>query len=207
MWDAQEVGRASPAAQARRRRRRVENRLPFDLIFHAETLAFDDHGLGVMQQAIQDGGREGTIIIKDLGPFLEGAVRGDHDRALLIAQRDDLEEQISARLVNGQVAELVEDEQRRLGVFLEFHFETPRILGRCQRVDDINGTGKEHRVALEAGRIAQRDGQMRFAVLMIMPSWGRDCADDARSTGLRAMTSWPLEEYHKGMDCGKPWMT
>src|SRR5262249_52679031 len=42
---------------------------------------------------------------------------------------------------------------------------------------------------------------------MIMPSWGRDCADDARSTGLCAMTSWPLEEYHKGMDRGKPWMT
>src|SRR2546425_8563473 len=28
-----------------------------------------------------------------------------------------------------------------------------------------------------------------------------------RSTGLRAMTLWPLEEYHKVMDRGKPWMT
>jgi hypothetical protein len=57
------------------------------LILHAETLAFDDHGLGVMQQPVQDGGREGAVIIKDLGPFLEGAVRGDNDRPLLIAQR------------------------------------------------------------------------------------------------------------------------
>jgi hypothetical protein len=26
-------------------------------------------------------------------------------------------------------------------------------------------------------------------------------------TGLRAMTSWPLEEYHKAMDRGKPRVT
>jgi hypothetical protein len=113
----------------------VERGLPFDLIFHAETLAFDDHGLGVMQQAIQDGCREGAVIIKNLGPFLKGAVRGHHDRALLIAQRDNLEEQIGARLVNRQVAEFVEDEQRGFGVFLQFRFETPRILCRCQRVN------------------------------------------------------------------------
>ena len=55
-----------------------------------------------------------------------------------------MEEQISARLVNRQVAEFVEDEQGGFGVFLEFRFEPPRILGRGQGVDDINGTGKEH---------------------------------------------------------------
>ena len=32
----------------------------------------------------------------------------NHDRALLIAQRDDLEEQIRARLVNRQVPQLIE---------------------------------------------------------------------------------------------------
>jgi hypothetical protein len=52
----------------------VERRLPFDLIFHAETLAFDDHGFGVMEQAIQDSGREGAVIVKNLGLFLEGTV-------------------------------------------------------------------------------------------------------------------------------------
>jgi hypothetical protein len=47
----------------------VERRLPFDFILHAETLAFDDHGLGVMEPAIQDSGRERAVIIKNLGPF------------------------------------------------------------------------------------------------------------------------------------------
>ena len=40
-----------------------------------------------------------------------------------------------------------------------------------------------------------------------MPSWGWDCTDDARSTGLRAMTSGPIEAYHKAMDRGKPRVT
>jgi hypothetical protein len=62
-------------------------------------------------------------------------------------------------------------------------------------------------VALEARGIAKSGGQVGLAVLMLMPSWGGDCADDTRSIGLRAMTSWPLEKYHKGMDRGKPWMT
>ena len=46
------------------RRRFMEIRLPVDLIFHAETLAFDDDGLGVMQQPVQDRRRQGTVIVK-----------------------------------------------------------------------------------------------------------------------------------------------
>ena len=42
----------------------MERRLPVDLIFHAETLAFDDDGLGVMQQPVQDRRRQGTVIVK-----------------------------------------------------------------------------------------------------------------------------------------------
>ena len=108
-------------------------------------------------------------MVEDRGPLLEGAVRGNNDRPLFIAQLDDLEEQIGARLVNREIAEFVEDEQRGFGVFFEFRFETPSTLGGGQRVDDINGTGKEHRVALEAGGIAQRRRQVRFTLLMTMP--------------------------------------
>jgi len=74
-----------------------------------------------------------------------------------------LEEQIGACLVNREIAELVKDEQRGFGVFFEFRFETARTLSSGQGVDDINGTGKEHRVALEAGGIAKRGRQVRFA--------------------------------------------
>jgi len=74
-----------------------------------------------------------------------------------------LEEEIGPRLVNGEVAKFVEDEQRWFRVFFEFLFETARILGRGQGVDDLNDTGKEHRIALEARCIAKGSGQMRFS--------------------------------------------
>ena len=83
-----------------------------------------------------------------------------------------MEEQISARLVNREVAEFVEDEQRGFGVFLQFRFEPAGPLSSGQRVDHINSARKEHRVALEAGGIAQRGRQVRLTVLMTMPSWG-----------------------------------
>jgi hypothetical protein len=44
------------------------------------------------------------------------------------------------------------------------------MLGGDQGIDDINGTGKEHRVALEARGIAQCRRQRGFTVLMTMPS-------------------------------------
>ena len=107
-----------------------------------------------MQQPIEDGGGQGAVIVEYLGPILEGSVRGHHDRSLFIAQADDLEEQIGTGLVNGEVAELVQYEQRGFGVLFEFRFETTGTLGGSQGVDDINGAGKEHRVALETRGIA-----------------------------------------------------
>ena len=91
---------------------------------------------------------------------------------MFIAERNDLEKQISAGFVNGQIAEFVQNKQRRFDVFSEFQLEPAGILGRHQRVDDIDGAGEEHRVALEAGGIAQRRGEVGFALLMTMPSWG-----------------------------------
>jgi hypothetical protein len=82
-----------------------------------------------------------------------------------------LEEQIGARLVNGEIAQFVQDEQRGVGVWLEFRFETARTFGSRQRVDAINGTGKEHGGALEAGGIAQGRRPMGFTVRMLVPSW------------------------------------
>ncbi len=102
----------------------VKPGLPLDLVLHAKTFSFDDHGLGVMEQPIQDGGGQGAVMVEDRGPILEGAVRGNHDRPLFVPQTDDLEEQIRSSLINGEIASLVKDEQRWLGVFFQFLFET-----------------------------------------------------------------------------------
>ena len=82
-------------------RRRIDPRLRLDFALHAKALPFNDHRFRVMQEPIQDGGRQHAVIVKDLGPLFVGSIRRDHDRPLLIAKRDDLEEQIGSGLVNG----------------------------------------------------------------------------------------------------------
>jgi hypothetical protein len=44
------------------------------LVAHAITAAFDDDGLGVMQQAVEQGRGQGAIVVEDFRPLLEGAV-------------------------------------------------------------------------------------------------------------------------------------
>ncbi len=83
----------------------------FNFTFHTITLALDKDGLGMMEKAIQYGGGECRVIVEDLRPFFKRSIRSNDNRALFIAQADDLEEQIGAMLVNGQETELVETEQ------------------------------------------------------------------------------------------------
>ena len=46
----------------------------FNLPFHPEAFAFDEDGLCMMQEAVEDGGGEGGIIVEDLWPVFEGTV-------------------------------------------------------------------------------------------------------------------------------------
>lgn len=44
-------------------------------------------------------------------PFAEGEVRGDDDGALLVEPADQVEEQLSSGLCEGQIAKFVEDDE------------------------------------------------------------------------------------------------
>src|SRR2546427_4251345 len=77
-------------------------------------------------------GRLPPWFFEDSLPHLLLRNNSNDERPLFIAQGDDLEEQIGARLVNREVAELVEDEQRGFRVFFEFGFETPSTLCASQ---------------------------------------------------------------------------
>ena len=90
------------------------------LILHAVAGAFDDDGFGVVEEAVEDGGGDGAVVVEDGGPVFEGLVGGQDDGAAFVALADDLEEQVGAVLVDGQIAEFVEDEQCRAQVVFEF---------------------------------------------------------------------------------------
>ena len=74
------------------------------LLLSALTLAIaaaaDGQGVGVMSQTVQ-GGTGQQVIVKDLGPFLEGAIAGDDDRGPFVAFADDLVQVLGGLGVSG----------------------------------------------------------------------------------------------------------
>ena len=62
----------------------------------------------MVDDAVEDGGGESGVVGEGCGPFLVGAVGGDDGGAALVAGAEDLEEQLGADAVDGQVAEFVD---------------------------------------------------------------------------------------------------
>jgi hypothetical protein len=135
----------------------------FDRVLHAETFTLDDDGLDMVEDAIEDGRREGTVIVEDLWPVLVRPI-GSEDRWYpLVALADDLEHEVCAKLVDREVPELVDVEDRRIDVAADVTLEPPGGLGGRQRIDDIDRRREQHRVPGETGGAPQGDRQMRLA--------------------------------------------
>lgn len=61
----------------------------------------------MMQEPVEDGGRDGAVMIEDFRPVLEDAVGGEENGAALIAVADDLKQEVGAGFVEGQIPEFV----------------------------------------------------------------------------------------------------
>jgi len=48
-----------------------------DLVLHTEALAFNNDSVGMVQDAVEDGGRQRAVVVEDLYPVLVCTVRGD----------------------------------------------------------------------------------------------------------------------------------
>jgi len=101
----------------------------------------------VVEHAVENGGGDGDIAIEDVCPFLEGLVGNDDGGAALIAVAEDLEEQVGAELVDGQVPEFIDQKDFRACVVLEASLEPIRGLGPRQGVDDVHRRGEPHDLA------------------------------------------------------------
>ena len=85
------------------------------------------------------------------------------DAPCLVAVADDLEEEAAAFLVDGQVAELVDDQEPGLADAGEFPVEPVLLLGAAQ-AHEQSGRGEEpDGYAPGAGEPADRDGEVAFA--------------------------------------------
>ena len=134
-----------------------------EFILQAIAFAVDEDDFAVMHEAVEDGAGDGAVVIEDHGPILEDAVGGKDDGAAFIALADDLKEQIGALFIDREVAQFIEDQESGSLVFFEFEEEAMSALGGSQGIDDFDGGGEAHGMALETGEVPQGDGQMGFA--------------------------------------------
>jgi hypothetical protein len=63
-----------------------------------------------MHEPVDEGGGDHRVA-EDLTPLLEAAVGGDDDRAALIAAGDEREEVVGGLAFEGEVADLVDDQE------------------------------------------------------------------------------------------------
>lgn len=100
----------------------------FLAFFQAVRLTLDIDNGAVMQDTVQDGGGDGDVG-KDLVPLGEGFVGGKDGRRFFIPSGNQLEEQVCALDVHGEVADLVDDEHPVLGENLELVRQTVLKVG------------------------------------------------------------------------------
>jgi hypothetical protein len=117
----------------------------------------------VMKKTVEDGGGNGAVAVKDSRPLLEGFVGGQHDGAALVALTDDLGKEISATLVDGEVADLVKQEERWGEISAQFDFEGAFVLGGRESVDNVDRVGEENGFSAQAGGVAEGGRQVGFS--------------------------------------------
>ena len=94
-----------------------------------------------MGEAIEDSAGK-TLRSEDLGPFVEGQVRGDDDRAALVALRDDLEQEFGPGLGERNEAELVDEEKVLAGEGLLQTLQAA-VIDRLDQLVNQSGGGRE----------------------------------------------------------------
>ena len=95
-----------------------------------------------MQESVQNRRGQSAVIVEDAAPLFEGFVGGQHDGAALVALADDLEEEVGAMLVDGQVTSLAvlgyaggfnHISECGIGVMFDLSFVMPSCLAGIER--------------------------------------------------------------------------
>ena len=81
-----------------------------------------------MGQTVQNGASK-AFRAEDLCPLVEWQVRGDDDRAALVALGDDFEEQLGAGLAERDESQFVDDQQILAGELLQQALQAAFIRG------------------------------------------------------------------------------
>ena len=125
--------------------------LPFGLgtIFEAPAFVSGLDDIAVMRKTVQHGGGH-LGVPKHLGPVGKGQVGGDDDRCVFVELADQMEQQLAARLAEGQIAELVDDNEIMTQEGLDQASTSAGSLFLFELIDEID---EVEEAATRAGRI------------------------------------------------------
>ncbi len=133
-----------------------------EVLLGAAGFALDADEEALVDEAIGDGASS-SLVVEELAPVFEGEVGGDDGGGALVALVEDLVEQVGAARVEGEVAELVDQEQVVAGPGSEAPGERVFGLAGDEVVDEICGYDEADAVAAEAGELAEGVGEMGLA--------------------------------------------
>ena len=119
-------------------------------VFEPVAVAFEGDDLGVVDEPVDHGGGD-DVVAEDLAPAAERLVAGDDEAGSLVAGGDELEEQVGGFGLEGDVADLVDDQQRVAAEADELGLQPPGVVGVGEAGDPFGGGG-EQRPGARPGR-------------------------------------------------------
>jgi hypothetical protein len=161
-----------------------------------------------MGEAVEQG-RCHLGIAENARPFAEGEIRGDEDRGALVEATDQMEEQLSAGLGEGEIAEFVEDDEVEPGEMIgDTALPAGSSLG-FELVDEIDGGEEASARSRSYAASRDGDGQMRLAcaptrttlrcwAMKAPPARSRTSASlISASLNTKSSTSWPTAAWRR----------
>src|SRR5208337_3586105 len=110
--------------------------------------------VAVVGQAVEQRGRH-FCIAKDARPIAEGEVGGDDDRGALVEPADEMEQQLTAGLGEGEIAEFIEDDEVEAGEIIGDPSLAAGAAFGLEPVDEIEG--REEAPTRSSADAASRD--------------------------------------------------
>src|SRR4029434_1037817 len=108
----------------------------------------------MMHETIDEGDHAGGVG-EDLVPFGKGAVGGDDGARLLVAARDELEEEVGMAVGVGEIADLIDDEETGSGIVAQAPAQRGIAIERGKLAEHAAGGGEQHGVTAEDGLLRE----------------------------------------------------
>jgi hypothetical protein len=128
---------------------------------HPVRVRADVDDVTVVEHAIDQRGRH-DFINEDLAPFLEALVRGEDRGRTLISTRDHLKEEHAARAGDRQIADLIDDQDCRMGEHFHPLSEPAGGLSFFERGNEVSEGAVVYAAAILGSGDGKTDGKMRF---------------------------------------------